>query len=133
MVNRESYTSKRKSMKEPINGIGEITFPLVSGSDNSSDPVIIRVRISGRQHIEPVKQKKHGLALERNEAACKEVDELTKVYVDNMVIKSASEEDMLKDIQDTLDRLRSINIKLNPKKFSFSGEEGPFLGHLITK
>ncbi|GKB63127.1 hypothetical protein Tco_0919313 [Tanacetum coccineum] len=46
MVNRESNVSKRKSMEEPI---GEITFPYVLGFDNSSDPVIIRVQISGRQ------------------------------------------------------------------------------------
>ncbi|GJV07367.1 reverse transcriptase domain-containing protein [Tanacetum coccineum] len=181
------------------------------------------------KHIEPVKQKKRGLAPERNEATCKEVDELSKVgilrevkyrtcvanpvmvkkggggwrmiltelflgclqglssningrgrqrqynflhrkrsillledalrfentratyqrlvdkvfndqigrnlkaYVDDMVIKSTFEEDMLMDIQETFDRLRSINMKLNPKKCSFGVEECPFLGHVITK
>ncbi|GKB24145.1 reverse transcriptase domain-containing protein [Tanacetum coccineum] len=166
-------------------------------------------------HIEPVKQKRRGLAPERNETACKEVDELTKegilwkvkyqtwvanpvmvkksdggwrmfklkcfldaykgyhqiqmadgvedktaffiekgvlsyrkmpfglknaretyqrlvdkvfneqirrnleAYVDDMVIKSAFEEDTLMDIQETFDRLRSINMKLNPNKCSF--------------
>ncbi|GKA15701.1 hypothetical protein Tco_0695448 [Tanacetum coccineum] len=47
--------------------------------------------------------------------------------------QSASEEDMQMDIQETFDRLRSINMKLNPKKCSFGVKEGPFLGHLITK
>ncbi|GJR56222.1 hypothetical protein Tco_1406743 [Tanacetum coccineum] len=47
--------------------------------------------------------------------------------------KSASEEDMLMDFQETFDRIRSINMKLNPKKCSFDVKEGPFLGHLITK
>nr|GEU85450.1 reverse transcriptase domain-containing protein [Tanacetum cinerariifolium] len=42
-------------------------------------------------------------------------------------------EDMLIDIQETLDKLRAINMKLNPKKYSFGTEKGPFLGHLITK
>ncbi|GJR66436.1 reverse transcriptase domain-containing protein [Tanacetum coccineum] len=288
MVNRESYTSKRKFTKEPINGIGEITFPLVSGSDNSSDLVIIRVRISGRHvnrvymdsgssceviyehvflkinpsirslrvdskiplvgtnspynlllgrtamqkmgivvstvhatikfytpcgignvfstyelnkveegqkkvkettpevikdvlsyvdaeerivvndkhpeqtvvigkqlptsfrrklqdllwfntdHIKPIKQKKHGLALERNEAACKEVDELTKVGLlqdRGLLLLGQSSTNSASPTQSSAQesRLRSINIKLNPKKFSFGGEEGPFLGHLITK
>nr|GEV17350.1 reverse transcriptase domain-containing protein [Tanacetum cinerariifolium] len=50
-----------------------------------------------------------------------------------MVIKSAFEEDMLVDIQETFDILRFINMKLSPKKSSFSVEEGLFLGHLITK
>ncbi|GJT29464.1 reverse transcriptase domain-containing protein [Tanacetum coccineum] len=46
MVSRESHVSKRRSVEEPVNGIGEITFPPVSGSDNSSDPVIIKAQIS---------------------------------------------------------------------------------------
>ncbi|GKD47895.1 hypothetical protein Tco_1276871 [Tanacetum coccineum] len=56
-----------------------------------------------------------------------------EVYVDDMVIKSDSEEDILADIQETFDKLRAINMKLNPIKCSFGVEEGPFLGYLITK
>ncbi|GJS03100.1 reverse transcriptase domain-containing protein [Tanacetum coccineum] len=56
-----------------------------------------------------------------------------EAYVDDMVIKSTSEEDMLTDIKETFQRFRSINMKLNPKKCSFGVEEGPFLGQLITK
>ncbi|GJT77644.1 reverse transcriptase domain-containing protein [Tanacetum coccineum] len=56
-----------------------------------------------------------------------------EVHVDDMVIKSDSEEDMLADIQETFDKLRAINMKLNPRKCSFGVEEGPFLGYLITK
>nr|GFC49289.1 reverse transcriptase domain-containing protein [Tanacetum cinerariifolium] len=37
------------------------------------------------------------------------------------------------DIQETFDRFRSVNMKLNLKKYSFDVEEGPFLGHFITK
>nr|GEW52887.1 reverse transcriptase domain-containing protein [Tanacetum cinerariifolium] len=48
-----------------------------------------------------------------------------EAYVDDMVIKRTSKEDMLKDIQETFDRFRSINMKLNPKKCSFSVDEGP--------
>ncbi|GKB83685.1 reverse transcriptase domain-containing protein [Tanacetum coccineum] len=56
-----------------------------------------------------------------------------EAYVDDMVIKSMSEEEMLADIKETFEKFRSINMKLNPKKCSFDVEEGPFLGHLITK
>nr|GEU37857.1 hypothetical protein [Tanacetum cinerariifolium] len=56
-----------------------------------------------------------------------------EAYVDDMVIKSTSEEDMLADIKETFQRFRSINMKLNPKKCSFGVEEGLFLGHLIAK
>ncbi|GJZ25317.1 reverse transcriptase domain-containing protein [Tanacetum coccineum] len=218
-------------MEEPMDEIGEITFPSVSGSNNSSDPVIMKVRISGRQvnrvymdsgssceviyehcflklnpsiralqvdskillvgfsrehscplgevplevtigespytrienlnfviirfdsphnlllgrtamqkmdmtriprtimvgenpfntehklnvykHIKPVKQKKRGLGPDRNEVACKEVDELTKAGI-----------------------LRKAPIRQHEtesKKCSFGVEEGPFLGHLLTK
>ncbi|GJT68976.1 reverse transcriptase domain-containing protein [Tanacetum coccineum] len=56
-----------------------------------------------------------------------------EAYVDDIVIKSTSEEEMLADIKETFERFRSINMKLNPKKCSFDVEEGSFLGHLITK
>ncbi|GJW19127.1 reverse transcriptase domain-containing protein [Tanacetum coccineum] len=56
-----------------------------------------------------------------------------EVNTDDMVIKSDSEEEMLADIKETLERLRVINLKLNPKKCSFGVEEGIFSGHLITK
>ncbi|GJS86299.1 reverse transcriptase domain-containing protein [Tanacetum coccineum] len=56
-----------------------------------------------------------------------------EAYVDDMVIKITSKEDMLADIKKILERFRSINMKLNPKKCSFGIEKGPFLGHLITK
>nr|XP_043625708.1 uncharacterized protein LOC122597141 [Erigeron canadensis] len=56
-----------------------------------------------------------------------------EAYVDDMVIKSKCEEDMLLDIEETLRMLRHINMKLNPKKCSFGVEEGQFLGHVITR
>ncbi|GJV29965.1 reverse transcriptase domain-containing protein [Tanacetum coccineum] len=56
-----------------------------------------------------------------------------EVNVDEMVIKSDSKEEMLADIKETLERLRVINLKLNPKKCSFGVEEGRFSGHLIIK
>ncbi|GJR76733.1 reverse transcriptase domain-containing protein [Tanacetum coccineum] len=56
-----------------------------------------------------------------------------ETYVDDMVIKSMDEEDMLADIQETFKRLRRINMKLNPKKCSFGMEEGQFLGHIVSK
>nr|GEW17964.1 reverse transcriptase domain-containing protein [Tanacetum cinerariifolium] len=44
-------------------------------------------------------------------------------YVDDMVIKSIFEEDMMKDFQETFDRFCSINMKLNLKKCSFGVEK----------
>ncbi|GKB08908.1 reverse transcriptase domain-containing protein [Tanacetum coccineum] len=56
-----------------------------------------------------------------------------KVNADDMVIKSVFEEEMMADIIETLEKLRTINLKLNPKKRSFGVEEGLYSGHLITK
>ncbi|GJZ10268.1 reverse transcriptase domain-containing protein [Tanacetum coccineum] len=55
-----------------------------------------------------------------------------EAYVDDMVIKSRTEQDIIKDIEQTLSTLRRINMKLNPKKCSFGMEEGKFLGYIVT-
>jgi hypothetical protein len=51
-----------------------------------------------------------------------------EVYMDDMVIKSQTEKDMMKDSQETFDRLRTIRTKLNIKKCSFGMEVVQFLG-----
>nr|GEU66659.1 hypothetical protein [Tanacetum cinerariifolium] len=55
-----------------------------------------------------------------------------EAYVDDMVIKSKDEKMLLADIEKTFDNLKRINMKLNPKKFSFGVEEGKFLGYMVT-
>ncbi|GJY78831.1 reverse transcriptase domain-containing protein [Tanacetum coccineum] len=55
-----------------------------------------------------------------------------EAYVDDMVIKSKTGQEMIMDIAETFDNLQKINMKLNPKKFSFSVEEGKFLGYTVT-
>ncbi|XP_071729110.1 uncharacterized protein [Rutidosis leptorrhynchoides] len=173
--------------------------------------IVTEHRFNGYKHLEPIHQKKRNLASNRDEASCKEVDELFKAgiireakyptrvanpitvkksdggwrkwprkmkrrhlytskgifcyrkmpfglknvgatyqrlvdkafhkqfgrnleaYVDDMVIKSVKKTNLLADIQETLDTLRAINMKLNPKKCSFGVEEEKFLGYYITK
>nr|GEW82555.1 reverse transcriptase domain-containing protein [Tanacetum cinerariifolium] len=55
-----------------------------------------------------------------------------EVYVDDLVIKSHTEAEMVRDIEETFQTLRKINMKLNPKKCSFGLVEGVFLGYVIT-
>nr|GEV52360.1 hypothetical protein [Tanacetum cinerariifolium] len=55
-----------------------------------------------------------------------------EAYVDDMVIKSRTEQDILKGIEQTFSTLRRINMKLNPKKCSFGMEERKFLGYIVT-
>ncbi|GJR63757.1 reverse transcriptase domain-containing protein [Tanacetum coccineum] len=55
-----------------------------------------------------------------------------EAYVDDMVVKSKSQREMLADLAETFDNLRRINMMLNPKKCSFGVEEGNFLGYMVT-
>ncbi|GKA81464.1 reverse transcriptase domain-containing protein [Tanacetum coccineum] len=55
-----------------------------------------------------------------------------EAYVDDMVIKSKTKLEMIKDIEETLLTLKKVNMKLNPKKCSFRIEEGKFLGYIVT-
>nr|GEY17489.1 reverse transcriptase domain-containing protein [Tanacetum cinerariifolium] len=54
-----------------------------------------------------------------------------EVYIDDLVIKSHTKTDMLRDIDETFRTLWKINMKLNPKKYTFETVEGMFLGLMI--
>nr|GEW88680.1 reverse transcriptase domain-containing protein [Tanacetum cinerariifolium] len=55
-----------------------------------------------------------------------------EVYVDDLVVKSYTEAEMMRDIKETFRILRKVNMKLNPKKCSFGLAEGVFLRYVIT-
>nr|GFC77477.1 reverse transcriptase domain-containing protein [Tanacetum cinerariifolium] len=55
-----------------------------------------------------------------------------EVYVDGLVVKSYTEAEMMRDIEETFCTLRKVNMKLNLKKCSFGLAEGVFLGYVIT-
>ncbi|GKE28572.1 reverse transcriptase domain-containing protein [Tanacetum coccineum] len=55
-----------------------------------------------------------------------------KVYVDDLVIKSRTEDEVIRDIEETFKTLRKINMKLNPKKYTFGVEEGMFLRYQVN-
>ncbi|GJZ86053.1 reverse transcriptase domain-containing protein [Tanacetum coccineum] len=55
-----------------------------------------------------------------------------EVYADDLVIKSHTETETLRDIDETFRTLWKINMKLNPKKYTFGAVEGTFLGYMIS-
>ncbi|GJT53663.1 reverse transcriptase domain-containing protein [Tanacetum coccineum] len=55
-----------------------------------------------------------------------------ELYVDDLVIKSRTEDEIVRDIEETFKTLREINMKLNPKKCTFGVEEGMFLGYKVN-
>ncbi|GKB21293.1 reverse transcriptase domain-containing protein [Tanacetum coccineum] len=48
---------------------------------------------------------------------------------DDLVIKSRTEQEIMRDIEETFRTLREINMKLNPKICTFGVDEGMFLGY----
>ncbi|GKD07373.1 reverse transcriptase domain-containing protein [Tanacetum coccineum] len=55
-----------------------------------------------------------------------------EVYMDDLVIKIRTEDEVIRDIEETFRTLRKINMKLNPKKCTFGVEEGMFLGYQVN-
>ncbi|GJX84596.1 reverse transcriptase domain-containing protein [Tanacetum coccineum] len=62
----------------------------------------------------------------------KQIGRNLEVYVDDLVIKSRSEQEIIRGIEETFKTLREINMKLNPKKYTFGIEEGMFLGYKVN-
>ncbi|GJX41954.1 reverse transcriptase domain-containing protein [Tanacetum coccineum] len=67
-----------------------------------------------------------------DEAFQSQIGQNLETYVDDMVVKSKFEQEMIADVAETFDNLKRINMKLNPKKCLFEVEEGKFLGYLVT-
>nr|GEZ38914.1 reverse transcriptase domain-containing protein [Tanacetum cinerariifolium] len=55
-----------------------------------------------------------------------------EVYVDDLVVKSHTKAEMVRDIEETFHTLHKVNMKLNPKKCSFGLAEGVFLRYVVT-
>nr|GEW10892.1 reverse transcriptase domain-containing protein [Tanacetum cinerariifolium] len=55
-----------------------------------------------------------------------------EVYVDDLVVKSYTESEIMRDIEETFCTLRKVNMMLNLKKCSFGLAEGVFLEYVIT-
>ncbi|GJZ65338.1 reverse transcriptase domain-containing protein [Tanacetum coccineum] len=62
----------------------------------------------------------------------KQIGRNLEVYVDDLVIKSRTEDEIVRDMEETFQTLREINMKLNPKKCTFGIEEGIFLGYKVS-
>ncbi|GKA56023.1 reverse transcriptase domain-containing protein [Tanacetum coccineum] len=62
----------------------------------------------------------------------KQIGRNLEVYVDDLVIKIHTEDEIVRDIKKTFKTLREINMKLNPKKYAFGVEKGMFLGYKVN-
>ncbi|GKC57357.1 reverse transcriptase domain-containing protein [Tanacetum coccineum] len=55
-----------------------------------------------------------------------------EVYLEEIVVKSRSEQSLIQDVEETLDKLRRVNVKIDSSKYTFGMEEGKFLGYLAN-
>nr|GEW84006.1 reverse transcriptase domain-containing protein [Tanacetum cinerariifolium] len=62
----------------------------------------------------------------------KQIGRNLEVYVDDLVIKSRTDDEIVRDVEETFKILRGVNMKLNPKKCTFGVEEGMFLGYKVN-
>nr|GEV76724.1 retrovirus-related Pol polyprotein from transposon 17.6 [Tanacetum cinerariifolium] len=62
----------------------------------------------------------------------KQIGRNLEVSEDDLVIKSHTKDEIVRDIEETFKTLREFNMKLNPKKCTFGVEEGMFLGYKIN-
>ncbi|GJV94979.1 reverse transcriptase domain-containing protein [Tanacetum coccineum] len=62
----------------------------------------------------------------------KQIGQNLEAYVDDLVIKSCTEQEIIRDIEETFKTLREINMKLNLKKCTFGMREGTFLGYKVN-
>ncbi|GKC98171.1 hypothetical protein Tco_1168446 [Tanacetum coccineum] len=51
-----------------------------------------------------------------------------EVYLEEIVMKNRSEQSLIQDVEETVDKLRRVNVKIDPSKCTFGIEEGKFLG-----
>ncbi|GJT61084.1 reverse transcriptase domain-containing protein [Tanacetum coccineum] len=62
----------------------------------------------------------------------KQIGRNLEAYVDDLVIKSCTEQEVIRDVEETFRTLRKTNMKLNPKKCTFRMKEGVFLGYKVN-
>jgi hypothetical protein len=61
------------------------------------------------------------------------IGNLVEIYIDDIVVMSASLEGHLDDLRQVLERTRRFGLRMNPKKCTFGVSAGQFLGFLFTK
>ncbi|GKE36187.1 reverse transcriptase domain-containing protein [Tanacetum coccineum] len=109
-------------------------YNIILGSGDNSIPGYYGITMRKRKKEAGCGATGRGATYQRlvDEAFRSQIGKNLEFYVDDMVVKSKTEREMLADIAETFDNLRRINMKLNPKKCSFGVREGKFLGYMVT-
>ena len=85
--------------------------------------------------VMPFELKNIGVAYQRlvNKMFIQQIGQNVKVYVDDMLVKSAKESSHLDGLQETFETLRLYDMKLNPSKCMFRVSSRKFLGFMVSQ
>ena len=85
--------------------------------------------------VMPFGLKNAGATYQRmvNEIFQGQIGRNAEIYVDDMLIKSKKRNEHLKNVRETLSRLRACGLRINPEKCSFGVSSGKFLGYMISQ
>ena len=85
--------------------------------------------------VMPFGLKNAGATYQRlvNKMFAEEIGKTMEVYVDDMLVKSKTEEDHIAHLSKCFSILRKYGMKLNPAKCTFGVKGGKFLGYLVTE
>ncbi|RVW21939.1 Retrovirus-related Pol polyprotein from transposon 17.6 [Vitis vinifera] len=61
------------------------------------------------------------------------VDRTVEVYIDDIVVKSKTQEEHVLHLQEVFQLLRKYDMKLNPSKCAFGVSAGKFLGFMVNQ
>jgi Reverse transcriptase (RNA-dependent DNA polymerase) len=67
-----------------------------------------------------------------NKVVEKQIGHNMKAYVDDILVKSMTEDYHLVDLEETFATMNKINIKMNPKKSYFGLDRGKILGFMVS-
>jgi hypothetical protein len=59
------------------------------------------------------------------------ISKLVEIYIDDVVVKSASAEGHMGDLRRVLERTREFGLRMNPKKCAFGVSADQFLGFMV--
>ena len=55
-----------------------------------------------------------------------------EAYMDDVVVKTRSQDTLVEDLRETFDSLRKVHLMLNPEKCTFGVPSGKLLGFLVS-
>nr|GEW99610.1 hypothetical protein [Tanacetum cinerariifolium] len=56
-----------------------------------------------------------------------------EIYLEEIFVKSKDEQSLIKDVEETLNKLKWVNMKIDPNESTFEMKEGRFLGYTVTE